>query len=92
MPLSQSKQAAKSVFIIIIFGLGSKLLGFIREMLIAAKFGSGMETGTFFIALAATGFITSFLTGSLSTTMIPVCRRWNKKRARKGGRATQIIY
>jgi len=70
--LSQSKKAAKSILIMIIFGIGGKLLGFIREMLIAAKFGSGMETDTFFIALTATSLCTSLLTHSLSTTMIPV--------------------
>ncbi|MGI6317353.1 MAG: murein biosynthesis integral membrane protein MurJ [Dethiobacteria bacterium] len=70
--MSQSKKTAKSVFIMIVFGIGGKLLGFIREMFIASKFGSGMETDTFFIALSATGLFTSFLTGSLSTTMIPV--------------------
>ena len=47
-------KTAKSALIIIIFTLGSKVLGFIREMLIAAKFGSGIETDTFFVAFAAT--------------------------------------
>ena len=45
--MSTSNKATKSVFIIIIFTLGSKFLGFLREVLIAAKFGSGMETDTF---------------------------------------------
>ena len=70
--MSQSKRAAKSIFIMIIFGIGGKLLGFIREMLIAARFGSGKETDTFFIALAAIGLFTSLLIQSLSTTMIPI--------------------
>jgi putative peptidoglycan lipid II flippase len=56
----------------ILFSIGSKLLGFVREMLIAAKFGSGIETDTFFIALAATGLFTSMFTQSLNTTLIPI--------------------
>ena len=70
--MSQSKKAAKSVAIIIIFSFGGKLLGFIREMLIGAKFGSGAETDTFFIALTAISLFTSIITKSINTTMIPV--------------------
>lgn len=70
--MSQSKNAAKSVFVIIIFAFGSKILGYIREALIAAKFGSGIETDTFFIALTATSLFSSMITTSINTTMIPV--------------------
>jgi putative peptidoglycan lipid II flippase len=70
--LSQSKQAAKSVFIIVIFTIGSKILGFIREALIAAKFGSGATTDTFFIALAATSLFTAMVTSAINTTSIPL--------------------
>lgn len=82
--MSQSKKAAKSVLIMIIFGISSKLLGFIREMLIAAKFGSGMETDTFFIALTATSLFTSLLTGALSTTMIPVMSEVEAREGKDG--------
>jgi len=44
------KKAAKSVTLIIIFTIASRFLGFIREMLIANKFGASMETDTYFIA------------------------------------------
>ena len=70
--MSRNQTAARSVFIMIIFGLGSKLLGFLREMLIAAKFGSSMETDTYFIVLIATSLFTTLLMQSLSTTLIPV--------------------
>lgn len=82
--MTQSKQAAKSILIMIIFGIGGKLLGFIREMLIAAKFGSGMETDTFFIALTATALLTTLLTKSLSTTMIPVMSEIGEREGRAG--------
>ena len=70
--LTRSEKAAKSVAIIVIFTLASKLLGFFREILIAAKFGSGTETDTFFVALAATNLLSSLLNTSINTTMIPV--------------------
>ena len=59
--MARTNKTAKSALIIIIFTLGSKFLGFIREILIAARFGSGMETDSFFIALAATGLITKLI-------------------------------
>ena len=82
--MSQSSKAAKSIFIMIMFGIGSKLLGLVREMLIAAKFGSGIETDTFFIALTATSLFTSMFTQSLNTTMIPVMSHIEKNEGKEG--------
>ncbi|MDP3443886.1 MAG: murein biosynthesis integral membrane protein MurJ [Ignavibacteria bacterium] len=82
--MSQSNKAAKSIFIIIIFGIGSKMLGFVREMLIAARFGSGFDTDTFFIALTATGLFTSMFTQSLSTTMIPIMSNVENNEGKEG--------
>lgn len=70
--MSRSQKAAKSAFIIIIFGIGSKILGFIRETLIAARFGSGTETDTFFLVLTATSLFTAMITTAINTTTIPV--------------------
>jgi putative peptidoglycan lipid II flippase len=70
--LTGAKQAAKSVAIIIIISFGGKILGFIRESLIGAKFGSSMETDTFFLAMTAVSLFTTIITRALNTTMIPV--------------------
>jgi len=70
--MSTSKKAAKSAIIIMVFTLGSKFLGFLREVLIAAKFGSGMETDTYFIAMTATGIITGLMNNAIRITFIPV--------------------
>lgn len=70
--MSKATNTTKSVAIIIIFTLGSKIIGFIREMLIAAKFGSGTETDTLFIALTAITLITMFFTQAMNTTLIPI--------------------
>lgn len=82
--MSKTKGAAKSVIIMIIFSFGSKLLGFIREMLIASKFGSGMETDTYLIALTATSLITSLIGTALNTTMIPILSEIESKEGKKG--------
>lgn len=82
--MSQSKKAAKSALVIIFFTIASKGLGFLREVLIAEKFGSGMETDTFFIALTATGLFTRFIREAVSTTFIPVISEVENKEGRLG--------
>lgn len=77
-------KAAKSAIIIIIFSLGSKFLGFLREVLIATKFGSGMETDTFFIAMTIMGIITSLMSNAISTTFVPVLSEIESKEGKEG--------
>lgn len=82
--MNNTNKTAKSALIIIILTLGSKLLGFIRETLIAAKFGSGLETDTFFVAIAATGLITSLISNAISTTFIPILSEVEAKEGKNG--------
>lgn len=82
--MSQSKKAVKSVYIIVIFSLISKILGFLRETLIASKFGSGTETDTFFIALTAISLFSGIFTGAINTTMIPVLSEVEAVENKKG--------
>lgn len=82
--MNKSNKTAKSALIIIIFTLGSKFLGFFREVLIASKFGSGMETDTFFVALTATSLVTGFLSNAISTTFIPVLSEIESKEGKNG--------
>lgn len=82
--MGNSREIAKSAIIIIIFTLGSKFLGFFREVLIASKFGSGTETDTFFIAITSTFLITGFLSSAISTTFIPVLSEIESKEGKKG--------
>lgn len=77
-------KVTKSALIIILFTLGSKFLGFFREVLIAAKFGSGMETDAFFIALSVTVLLADFLRNAISTTFIPVISEVESKEGKRG--------
>lgn len=70
--MASSNKTAKTVFIIIVFTVVSKVLGYVREALIAAKFGSGIETDTFFIALSAVTLVINMITKAVNTTTIPV--------------------
>ena len=82
--MSTSRKATRSAIIIMIFTLGSKFLGFLREVLIAAKFGSGMETDTYFIAMSATGIITGLMSNAINTTFIPVAAEIEALESKKG--------
>src|SRR5699024_829849 len=64
--------------------LGSKLLGFFRETLIAVKFGSGIETDTYFIAMSATGIATALISRTIATTSIPILSDIEVKEGKKG--------
>lgn len=80
----KSKRAAKSALIIMIFTLGSKFLGFIRETLIAAKFGAGEETDAFLVALTATGIIGGLISSAINNTFIPVLLEIEVKKGKPG--------
>ena len=81
--MTKSNRTAKSAIIIIILTLISKLLGFIREVLVAYRFGSGIETDTFFIALTATGLVVGFISNAISTTFIPILSEIESKEGKK---------
>ena len=70
--MSQVKKSAKSVGMIMVISLGSKVLGFFREALIASRYGSGAGTDTFFIALSAIALFSGIISQTINTTLIPV--------------------
>lgn len=82
--MANSNKTAKSALIIVLFTLGSKLLGFIRETLMATRFGSGMESDTFFVALTATGFIVNLISNAILITFIPILSEVESKEGKKG--------
>ncbi len=70
--MTRNDKIAQSAAMIAIFTLISKGLGFLREVFIASKFGSGMLTDTYFTAMTATVIIMRSLGGALNTTLIPI--------------------
>lgn len=94
--MTKSNRAARSAVLIIVLSLSSKLLGFVRETLIAAQFGSGYETDTFFVAMTATSLITSLISIAISTTLIPILSEVESKEGKKAkilhtGNITNVI-
>ena len=82
--MSKKYNVAKSAAMIATFTLLSKGLGFIREVMIASRYGSGMETDTYFVSMTATILIVGTLGAALNTTLIPIFSEIGEKRGTKG--------
>ncbi|WP_162991229.1 murein biosynthesis integral membrane protein MurJ [Biomaibacter acetigenes] len=76
-----SGSVAKSAAIIMVAGLLSKLLGFLRELLIGTKFGATNITDAYLVSLTVPTVIFATVAGALATTFIPV---YSKIAAKKG--------
>lgn len=70
--MSINQRVAKSTLIIITFGLVSRLLSFIKEILIASKIGCCFETDAYFIAFIAATLLMEIIGEGISTSMVPV--------------------
>lgn len=75
---------AYSAAMISILTLISKALGFFREVMIANRFGSGMETDTYFVAVTGTVIIMGTLGAALNTTLIPIFTEIGQKYGKRG--------
>jgi len=67
-----SKNAVKVTLVIMIITAISRVLGFFREMVIASKFGAGVESDAFFIAYMIPGTIFAAIATAIGTTFIPI--------------------
>ena len=77
--MSNNRNLTKSISVITIFSLVSKGLGFLREALMASRFGIGYEADTYIVAIAATTFLSSMISNSLASTIIPVSMKCSEK-------------
>lgn len=82
--MSTRETLIKSSIVLMIFSFVGQILGFIREMLIASKFGSNWETDAFFIALTATGLLTALVASSIRTTLIPILTEVETNEGKRG--------
>lgn len=82
--MTKKNEIANVAAMISIFTLISKVLGFVREIMIANNFGSGMETDTYFVAMTATVIIVGTLGSALNTTLIPIFTEIGERYGRKG--------
>ncbi len=82
--MTKNKSLAKTAAMISIFTLLSKGLGFLREIMIANRFGSGIETDTYFVAMTATVIIVGTIGAALKTTLIPIFSEVEGRHGKRG--------
>ena len=67
-----TKDGARAALLIMGITLGSKVLGFIREMVIAAGFGASFYTDAYVVALTIPAVLFASVSRALQTTFIPI--------------------
>jgi len=70
--LSSKKRIAQATFIVVLLNVMSKVLGFVREQMIAVFYGATATTDAYLIANRIPSMITGFLSGPLSIAFLPV--------------------
>lgn len=79
--MKKESSLIKSTFIIMIVSLVSRVLGFIRDMLIAKNFGAGLYTDAYNIAVTIPETIFMLIGLAISTAFLPML---SKVKAKKG--------
>jgi putative peptidoglycan lipid II flippase len=65
----------------------SRVLGFVRDMILARVFGAGMETDAFFVAFKIPNFLRRlFAEGAFSQAFVPVLSEYKEKRDKESVR------
>lgn len=70
-----AQSALRGAIDFFLFGLGIKVLGFVRSILMARAFGVNADTDAFYLALAVVFIFSNFLGGALTKVVIPVLSR-----------------
>ena len=79
--MKKESSLIKSTFIIMIVSLISRIIGFVRDMLIAKNFGAGMYTDAYNIAVTIPETIFTLIGLAISTAFLPML---SKIRSQKG--------
>ena len=85
--MKKSNTVIGSAALVMIVSLSSKLLGFVRQMVIASQFGSTVSTDIFFVSsefmLGLSGALLASLTSALVTIYIDTAVKKNREEANK---------
>ncbi|TWI77470.1 putative peptidoglycan lipid II flippase [Desulfobotulus alkaliphilus] len=85
MGKSENRQVARAVGVVGVATLFSRILGFIRDMVIAAFFGASTAADAFFVAFRIPNLMRRLLAeGSLSMAFVPVFNSVMEKEGRAG--------
>lgn len=76
---SRLEKVTKSAALVMVLTILSKIMGFLREMLIGFRFGLGGDTDAFFMALTINGVLITIIALALRQSMIPIFTDIRKK-------------
>ncbi len=92
--MSEKRKIAKSASLISFATFISRILGFVRDIIIARFFGATGLSDTFFVAFRIPNMLRELLAeGSMSSALIPVLTEWRtKKGGDEAGRLVRIVF
>jgi putative peptidoglycan lipid II flippase len=74
-----SQTVAQATIVLILCSILSRVLGFVREMVIADMFGATAETDAFLVAFIIPGILASLVGGAITGAFIPVFTEYRLK-------------
>ncbi len=81
--ISENRNVSRAAGIVGFFTLISRILGLVRDVVLARYFGSGMAADAFFVALRIPNLLRRlFAEGSLTITFIPVFTEYLRRKSR----------
>jgi putative peptidoglycan lipid II flippase len=87
------QNVTQAAILITLLATISRVIGFIREMLIAAFFGAKKFTDSFIVAQAIPGVLAGLISGALSAVFVPLYAEWKEKRGKEEAeRFTSILF
>lgn len=73
----------EAAILITLLAATSRVIGFFREMMIAAFFGAKKFTDSFVVAQAIPGVLSGLVAGALSSVFVPLYAEWKEKRGKE---------
>tara|TARA_B100000214_G_scaffold175236_1_gene126010 strand:+ start:1605 stop:3128 length:1524 start_codon:yes stop_codon:yes gene_type:complete len=80
----KKKSTLVTILTLILITFGAKFLGFLREVMIAQKFGTSSQSDSFFIALTLTTLLGALIGQSMNTVLIPLFSELKNQKGYKG--------
>lgn len=74
--MSMGKTIAKAAGVILVMNLSTKLLGFVRDLLVAKNFGATTATDAYLVAYTIPFFLQSILGFALVTAVVPLLTKY----------------
>lgn len=77
------QSVTEAAILITLLAAISRVIGFFREMMIAAFFGAKKFTDSFVVAQAIPGILAGLVAGALSSVFVPLYAEWREKKGKE---------